>query len=272
MKGWTSKDIPWDRFDASKVDPETVRIVKAAAMVERNAHQYAEYLANVFRDDPDFCQVTRDWAAEEIQHGEVLRRWAEMADPTFDFPAAFQTFTTGYAISTDVDQSIRGSRAGELLARCIVETGTSSYYTAIKDATREPVLREICRLIAADELRHYKLFYTHLKTYLERDRIGTWERIKVAAGRMTEADDDELAYAYYAANAADKPYDRTTYNAAYIRGAYAFYQPHHIHRGMAMIFKVVGLDPQGRLHRWASKLVWWLMGSRLRRLNRVSVA
>ncbi len=30
-----------------------------------------------------------------------------------------------------------------MMARCIVETGTSSYYSALKDATGEPVLRQI---------------------------------------------------------------------------------------------------------------------------------
>ena len=53
---------------------------------------------------------------------------------------------------------MRGSRAGELLARCVVESGTCSYYAALRDATREPVLRQICHHIAQDEARHYRLF------------------------------------------------------------------------------------------------------------------
>ena len=32
MKHWTLDDIPWARFDPSRVDPETLRIVKAARM------------------------------------------------------------------------------------------------------------------------------------------------------------------------------------------------------------------------------------------------
>jgi len=55
---------------------------------------------------------------------------------------------------------VRGSRSGELIARCVVETGTSSYYTAIADATDEPLLKTYAGHIASDELRHYKLFYT----------------------------------------------------------------------------------------------------------------
>ena len=59
--------------------------------------------------------------------------------------------------------SIRGSKRGEMIARCVVESGTSSYYSAIRDATDEPVLKEIAGRIAADEYRHYKLFYETLQ-------------------------------------------------------------------------------------------------------------
>ena len=123
-----------------------------------------------------------------------------LADPTFDFDAGFKRFTDGFKIATDSKASIRGSRSGELVARCIVETGTSSYYAALKDATAEPVLKEICRNIAADELRHYKLFYDHLRRYLETEKIGRWKRVAVVLSRVRESEDDELAYAYYAAN------------------------------------------------------------------------
>ncbi len=48
-----------------------------------------------------------------------------------------------------------GSRAGELIARCIAETGTNSFYSALADATDESVLNDICRRIAEGELAHY---------------------------------------------------------------------------------------------------------------------
>ncbi len=50
---WTLDDIPWDQFDRSKVDDDIARVVRAAAMVESNASDYAIYLCNVFKDDPD---------------------------------------------------------------------------------------------------------------------------------------------------------------------------------------------------------------------------
>ena len=155
MKHWRIEQVAWGRFDPAKVDPEVVPLVKAAAMVEKNGGDYARYLNGVFHDDPDFRRAADNWATEEIQHGDALGRWAMLADPSWRFAPAFARYRAGFRISTEVDASIRGSRTGELIARCMVETGTSSYYTALCEAAAEPVLKEVCRLIAADEYRHF---------------------------------------------------------------------------------------------------------------------
>jgi rubrerythrin len=268
MSHWTLDDVPWHAFDPSKIDPETVRLVKAAGLVEYNGHEYVRYLCNVFADDPAFQAEAERWGHEEVQHGEVLGRWATMADPSFDFQTAFKRFVEGYKLETDVTASVRGSRAGELIARCIVETGTSSYYTALAETTEEPVLQDICRKIAADELRHYKLFYSRLKNYLDRENLGSFGRLRIAVGRIAESEDDELAYAYYAANATtDEPYDRKRWSRAYVSRAYAIYRERHVERGMAMVFKAIGLKPNGWLNRVAVKFAWSSMRRRVRRLQ-----
>lgn len=270
MSSWTLDDIPWQHFDPSRVDPEIVRLVKAASLVEANGAAYAGHLCRVFADDPAFQESAGRWGEEEVQHGAVLARWAALADPGFDFAAAFARFKAGYRIDGDRMFARRGSQAGEMLARCIVETGTSSYYTALKEASAEPVLQEICRRIAADELRHYRLFYKNLGACLARERLGRWARIKVALGRVAESEDDELAYAYYAANAPDTGYDRRRWSRAYARRAFAIYRPHHVERGVAMILKAVGLTPNGQLRRALSVLIWQAMRWRSVRLARIA--
>jgi hypothetical protein len=267
MRHWTLDNIPWDKFDRGKVDPDLLRIVKAAAMVEANGGAYGIYLCRVFHDDPEFQQVAREWAGEEIQHGTALGRWAMLADPSFDYDESFRRFTDGYKIPLDVEKSIRGSRAGELLARCIVETGTSTYYTALREATQEPVLKEICRNIAADEFRHYKLFYTHLQRYLDLEKLGAWARIRVALRRLLESEDDELAYAYYAANHPDEIYERRRFSREYARSAYLLYRRPHVERGIAMVLKAIGLNPTGSLSRWLANAACWFLQFRAQRLN-----
>jgi rubrerythrin len=270
MAQWTLDDIPWERFDAGKVDPELVRIVKAASLVEYDGSDYARHLCRVFHDDPEFQRVARRWGEEEVQHGRALARWARLADPGYDFEAAFARFKDGFDNELDGDRSKRGSRAGEMIARCMVETGTSSYYSALAEAAEEPVLRLVCQKIAADELRHYKLFYTTAKKYIERERLGVWGRLKVALTRVAESEDDELAYAFYAANAPAGPYERRRYSRAYARRAYAVYRRHHVERGVGMILKAVGLTANGKLQRLGAAAAWRFLRFRLARLARTA--
>ncbi len=269
MSRWTLDDIPWERFDASKVDADLLAVAKAASLVERNGGDYATYLCNVFADDPEMQAAARAWGLEEIQHGMALGRWAKRADPAYDFEGAFARFAAVIKLPLDAVDSVRGSRAGELVARCMVEVGTSSYYTALADQAEEPVFKAICRKIAADELRHYKLFYTHLDRYVAREGLGFWGRLKVAAGRITESEDDELAFAYHAANE-NGAYDHARSNRAYVRRAYSVYRRPHIERGLAMAFKAIGLDPRGRLHRVATSLAWTYIRTRSRHLARAA--
>jgi len=264
MKHWTLDDIAWEKFDPSKVDPDMLSVVKAASMVESNGGDYAVYLCNVFPDDPEFQDAAREWAGEEVQHGQALGRWARLADPAFDYDAALARFTEGFRVPLAATNSVRGSRTGELVARCIVETGTSSYYTALADATDEPVLKDVCRRIAADELRHYKLFYIHMKRYLGRERLSFWGRLRVALGRLAEAGDDELAYAYFATNGTGV-YDRKRNSRAYAGRAYSFYRPRHVERAVGMVLKAVGANPNGRLARVLSALAYRFMQSRVKR-------
>ncbi len=271
MGSWTLDDIPWDRFDRGKLDPEIVRLVKAASLVEYNGDAYAHHLCRIFHDDLDFQRDARRWGEEEAQHGSALGRWAELADPEFDFETAFRRFQAGYRVDFDCEVSRRGSRSGEMIARCIVEVGTSSYYSALRDAVREPVLKEICLNIAADEIRHYKLFYKNLTRCLECERIGFWHRLRIALGRIVESEDDELAYAYYAANESTRPYERRRYSRAYARGAYALVRETHVAHGVALFFKAVGLNPHGVLARIAGCLAWATMRYRTTRLAIVRV-
>lgn len=271
MKHWTLETIDWDRFDASKVDPEIVRNIKAAAMVERNGGDYGVYLGRVFADDPAFVATVGDWVAEEVQHGMALGRWAQLADPSWDFDAAFARFCAGYKLPLDVTASVRGSKAGEMMARCIVETGTSSYYSALKDATAEPVLKQICGKIAADEFRHYKLFYAHLGRCLERDRLSKWQRLRIGWSRIAESEDDELAYAYFAANEpGGAVYDRVRAKNSYARRAYPLYRAGHVRRAIAMMLKAIGLEPQGRLNALLTRAGLWFIRRRAAQLAAIA--
>lgn len=270
---WTLDDINWEAFDAGKVDPELLQAVKAAALVEFNAPDYVSYLCGVFKDEPDIHDDFRQWGREESQHGQVLARWAALADRDFDFDAAFARFREIQGINTEASESRRGSRGGELIARCVVESGTSSFYTAIKDSTDEPVLKQIATYLAADEFAHYRLFYERLREY-ENDLPNRLARLGIAVGRVNEADDDELAGAYYCANFppdSEIAYDRKAFAAAYEKRALGVYRRQHVDRLISMVAKAGGLKPQSRPVRAVCALAWAYLSWRRRMLARRAV-
>jgi hypothetical protein len=266
-QGWTLDEVQWAAFDRTKAEPWMIAAIKSAALVELNAPDYVSYLKRVFKDaGAETLAAIEQWGCEESQHGRALGRWAEMADPSFKLEEAFARFREGYKpqhFHGPEGQSIRGSRRGEMIARCVVESGTSSYYTAIKDATEEPVLKEIAGRIAADEYRHYKLFFETLNAQVEPD-LPFWRKLMVAVGRITESDDDELAYAYYcanvpAANIATTPYKRAFYSKVATNAGMRIYRRNHIQRLVQMVAKVVGAAPHGRLTTLAGALLWRML-------------
>ena len=268
--GWSLDDVQWDKFDASKLEPRLLAAVKAASLVEYNAPDYVVYLKRVFRNSgPETLADLERWGDEEIQHGLVLGRWAEMADPTFNFEDAFARFRAGYKpphFASDDETSIRGSRRGEMIARCVVECGTSSYYSAIRDATEEPVLKEVAARIAADEFRHYRLFFETLRKQDEPD-LPLWKKLWVAITRVNESDDDELSYAYYCANVAKAdeakiPYERAKFAKAYNATAITLYRRHHVNKLVQMVAKACGARPQSLLTSLASAALWRLLRMR----------
>lgn len=256
MVHWTLEDIPWERFDRQRVHSDMLAVVKAAALVEYNADDYAAYLRNVFVDDADFQAKTYRWSAEEKQHGEALGRWANLADPAFNFAECVQRFREGYRVPVDAAASVRGSQPGELISRCVVESATSSFYSAMHTAASEPVLRAICQRIAADEFRHYRMFYDALKRCQEKESVSRLRRARVAIGRYLEMDDDELAYAFHCANFAGEPYERQRASKAYFRGAFQYYRESHMRRAIGMMAKAAGFDPGGRLASCAAWVAW----------------
>lgn len=265
--GWTLDDVQWSKFDAAEVDPNMLAAVKAASLVEFNAPDYVTYLKRVFKDAG--AQTLADlerWGQEEVQHGLALGRWAEMADPSFDFKDAVIRFRAGYKpphFASDETNSVRGSRRGEMVARCVVECGTSSFYSAIRDATDEPVLKEVAGRIAADEFRHYRLFLETLDKQDEPD-LPVWKKLWVAITRVNESDDDELSYAYYCGNVskADEakiPYRRAECARAYNCTLTSLYRRPHINKLVQMVAKACGARPQSAMTSFASALLWRLL-------------
>ena len=272
---WTLDDIPWSDIEPGRVEPGLLEAVKAAALVEANSTDYVHYLHNVFASDESFKLAASHWGIEERQHGDALGRWAQIVDPSFDYEQCLNRFRAGYQIPLEADTSVRGSHAGELVARCVVESGTCSFYSAIRDRSDEPVLKRIAGFIAQDEARHYRLFKTHLQRYLDDPAMGTLQRCRIAFERVAETDDDELAYAYYSANVAPatgaKAYDRRDCARAYSVRTLQLYEFKHVRSAAHMILGAADLNPSNRLAKFGIWIGWKAIQWRTWRLRRTAL-
>jgi hypothetical protein len=195
---WSLADIDYVAIDRPLVagDATLFQIVALASFIETGSDLYAHNLVAYFDDDAEVAQwLAQSWEHEEVQHGAALRAYVERAWPDFDWRRAFDAFFDEYSQTCTVPD-LEPARALELAARCVVETGTATLYSALHAYAREPVLKDLAGRIYADEVRHYKHFYRYFRRYQARERHGRWRVGRTLGKRLfaTRNDDGLCAY------------------------------------------------------------------------------
>ncbi|GGP27681.1 ferritin-like domain-containing protein [Silvimonas amylolytica] len=187
--------LAWNvqEIDLSQVDLPRIRnnenlfyLLIASSFIESGADLYTSNLVDFFSGDPEVSSWLQSrWEKEEMQHGQALRAYVEHVWPEFPWQAAFDDFFKEYA-TLCVAEELEPTRAQELAARCVVETGTSSLYRAIMSCTDEPVLRQITDLIRRDEVTHYKHFYHFFLRYRESECLTRRKTLGTLYRRLLE--------------------------------------------------------------------------------------
>ncbi|MGC8519537.1 MAG: ferritin-like domain-containing protein [Steroidobacteraceae bacterium] len=213
---WSMEVIRYDRIDPQRlVGEETLlRLVACASFIEITSDLYTANLAEYFRDDPPVVDWLRHhWEPEELQHGAALRRYVQTAWPQFAWERAYQGFYAEYSQCCQLER-LAPTRALEMVARCVIETGTSSFYRFLADSAPEPVLRDITGRIAADEVRHYKNFYHFFRRYRQREHPGRAAVMRTLWSRAHEidAEDGYIAFKHVLrVSHPDQPFERRQY-------------------------------------------------------------
>jgi len=195
---WSVDTVPYHTLERERVKDNVLLlyVVAAASFVEITADVYTRYIADYFRDDVEVVGwLERAWDSEEMQHGEALRRYVETAWPDFDWESAYHGFLGDFMRYCSIEQ-LEPTRALEMAARCVVETGTATLYRTLADASPEPVLRQIAAAISADEVRHYKHFYHFFLRYRERERPSRAAVARTLWRRMREVDAEDAYFAF----------------------------------------------------------------------------
>jgi hypothetical protein len=195
---WRLADIDFAAIDRAAIadDELAFRIVLLASFIETGSDLYAENLIEYFAGDAEVSNWLRhSWQHEEVQHGNALRAYASHVWPEVDWQRRYDEFFAEYSRTCTVS-GLEPAPALELAARCIVETGTATFYSALHDYAAEPVLKDLAGRIFADEVRHYKYFYYHFRRYNRRDRHPRWRVAQTLFKRLLETRTGDGYYAY----------------------------------------------------------------------------
>jgi len=157
---WSLDQIDFVSVDTalSRDDEFLFVTLASASFVEIMAQTYSDNLIRHYQGNTDVTDwLDLHWQREEVQHGRALKTYVQTVWPEFDWETAHRGFAGEYGLLCSAEQ-LEASRALELIARCVIETGTSTFYRALRNYVREPVLRELLGLISADETAHYNHF------------------------------------------------------------------------------------------------------------------
>ena len=183
---WTIEDLDFSRIALDKVRPDEnlFYLVTSASFIESGSDLYTHNLVDFFKGDQEVTDwLSQHWELEELQHGKALRAYVRHVWPEFDWDTAYRNFLEEYATYCKVEL-LAPTRGLEMTARCVVETGTATYYRAMARSTDEPVLQDLATRIANDEVNHYKHFYRYYRRYREEEKLGRL-RVLGTIGRRT---------------------------------------------------------------------------------------
>lgn len=188
---WSPDDIPWSsiRHDAISNNSALFFLVATASLMESATDLYTQNLIEFFIGDDEVTGwLNHYWLPEELQHGQALRRYVETAWPLLDWEPTFRGFVEEFRPFCDV--ALEAAHSLEMASRCVVETGTASYYMTLSRASPEPVLAALTRRIAEDEVRHYKHFYRFFRKYRDTESPSRaavvpalWRRLRMSGGQ-----------------------------------------------------------------------------------------
>jgi len=198
VRRWNLDDIRFDLIDVDSVRNNDFLFLTlaSASFVEILAETYSGNLVLHFEGNEPITDWLRgSWQSDEVQHGLALKKYVNTVWPEFDWERGHKSFTEDYQRLCTVEQ-LEPERALELIARCVVETGTSTFYRAVHDYVSEPILRELLNNIKTDEIAHYAFFRTHFESENATRRHGAWSSLKTTWHRLRDVRGEDAYIAF----------------------------------------------------------------------------
>lgn len=194
---WRIEDIDFSAIDRSAIEQheDLFFLLMSASFIETGSDTYAANLAEHYVAWPEIAGWLKEhWEAEELQHGRALRAYVEAVWPDFPWQQAYDRFFAEYSQLCTMEELYPDPRL-EMVARCVVETGTTAYYHTLRELGDEPVLSQLLSHIRNDEVNHFKHFLKYFKELQEESPVGRMRIAGALYGRLKELreSDSEIA-------------------------------------------------------------------------------
>lgn len=245
---WSVDDIPYHALvhDEIRDDRRLFHIVASASFIEITSDLYTRNLVELFRDDQEVVGwLEHAWEKEEMQHGAALKRYVQTAWPEFDWDAGYRTFFAEYSRVCTLE-ALAETRALEMASRCVVETGTATFYRMLSELSHEPVLKRLAAEISADEVRHYKHFYRFFLRYRDREQPGRVAILHTLVKRAAEVETLDAYCAYKGVHRGSEPgaeFRNSDFDAYRAGVAELLAQHYRFEMAVKMLIKPLGLHP-----------------------------
>lgn len=185
---WRLEDVGYERIDHGLIvgQEELFYLLASASFIETGSDMYTANLAAHYAEHPDVAAWLREhWEHEELQHGKSLELYVRAAWPSFDWQTAFDGFFAEYGALCTME-ALESDRTLEMVARCVVEMGTTTYYQTLQGLSPEPVLTGLLGRIRNDEVGHYKHFLAYFKQLRARRPVSRLQVGRVLVERLRE--------------------------------------------------------------------------------------
>ncbi|KVO03119.1 ferritin [Burkholderia ubonensis] len=153
-------DVPWGDFDPGKVTERQLHGIKMNAILEWSAMPTAEMFLRDNQEDTDFSAFISIWFFEEQKHSLVLMEYLRRFAPDF-VPTESELGSVRFSFDT-------APALDSLALHFCGEVRLNNWYRCAREYHSEPVIRAIYQLLANDEARHARAYYSYMQRAVAR--------------------------------------------------------------------------------------------------------
>ena len=163
------QDVEWNSIRRDLVTGAELETLRLAALTEGFSPTYIADLLDLYCDDPEMGAFLSIQFYEEYKHFHALRRYLRLngIEITDEELTARRSTRTSYR-----------SKLIPLLKFGLSEIFTAIFYRNLASSTKEPVLQQLCKFIAADEYRHLSFYTSYLEHYVRQENVSANELIE----------------------------------------------------------------------------------------------